>query len=251
MIISSERAFMKRRRFGLLSFTAGLVALSLAFIGCELDNADSVTRDVDADFTGFYTGNSGPLVSDNSGAEVSSLNLRQTGDEIELIDNNGLVFRGTLGEVTTDGGTATASFQFTGQTTAGQDVTGSGTLVGQGTSGTMTGTWIEPSLYGTISGIAVINPVVTNSPNPNPTQSVALAISPTSKTLSNNGDSQTFSATGGSGTYSWSIANVNLGGINNPTGPSTFYQRNANTGTNTIKVTDTLGATASAPIIQL
>ncbi len=238
---------MKRSRFVLFSFAAGLAVLSLALLGCELDNADSVTRDVDADFTGFYAGNSGPLVSQNSGAEVTSLNLRQTGDEIELIDNNGLVFRGTLGEVNSDGGTATATFQFTGETTAGNAVTGSGTLTGVGTSGTMTGTWIEPSLYGTISGIAVINPVVTNSPSPTPTNNtptnvttqVSISAVDAKTTLTFNGDTTTLLASGGTGTgWNWSLANSPGSGTLNNSGanPVTYTRQSA--GNNTVTVKD-------------
>jgi hypothetical protein len=149
-------------------------AAVVGLAGCELDNADSVTRDVGVDFSGFYTGDGGPLVSRNSGNEVTTLNLRQTGDELEAIDNNGLVFRGTLGEVQDSSGSSAASFTMQGYTTAGNDVTISGTLTGSGTSGTMRGTWIEPAIYGTVAGKATINLSPTNSPSTNTNSTITI-----------------------------------------------------------------------------
>jgi hypothetical protein len=240
---------MIRSRVIAAAFSAALVTLSLALLGCELDSADSVTRDVDADFTGFYTGNEGPLVSRNSGDEITMFNLRQTGDEIEIIDNNGMIFRGTLGDVNTSGGSATASFLFTGKTTEGMEITASGTLTGEGTSGTMTGTWIEPAFYATISGKATINPVVTNT-TPETTGTLSLiTITPSSATLLSNGETRGFSASGGSGSgYSWTVANSH-GELSVTAGSSTTYTRNS-VGDNTITVTDDAGHNKSATISQ-
>jgi hypothetical protein len=171
---------MKCGKKVLVALVAGLATLALALVGCELDNADSVSRDVGADFSGFYQGDpaGSEVVSPHTGAEITSFNLRQTGDEIELIDNNGLIFRGTLGEVNTSGGTATSSFQFTGETTAGNAVTGSGTLTGSDGLGTMKGTWIEDTLYGTIYAQGTISLIPTNSPSPGGDVTLTVSISP-------------------------------------------------------------------------
>ena len=170
---------MKISREGLVLLLVATLGISTLFLlGCEISAADSVVRNVGVDFSGVYDGvDSQSLVSQNSGAKVKSLNLIQTGDLLELVDNNGLIFRGTLGSVQNDGGIATASFTFTGSTTAGNEVTATGTLTGEGESATMKGTWIEPFLSGVINGDATINPVQTNSPTTGYTLTVS--ISPT------------------------------------------------------------------------
>ena len=130
---------------------------ALVFLGCEVGSSDSVTRTVSVDFTGFYdsTETNNDFVSPaNSGSRVTSLNLRQSGDQLEAIDNNGIVFNGTLSDSTLSSGTATANFELDGRTTAGQSVTISGSLSGSGTSGTMKGTWIEPDRYCYVVGDA-------------------------------------------------------------------------------------------------
>ena len=155
---------MKRSRewLGLLlTLIAGLTTLFL--LGCEIGEADSVVSNVEINYAGFYVGDGGSLVSEQTGAKTTSLNLRQTGDQLEAVDNNGIVFRGTIGSVVEE----TATFILDGSTTAGQTVTIDGTLTASGTEGTMRGTWIEPALYGTVSGKATINPSPTNSTDDN------------------------------------------------------------------------------------
>lgn len=164
---------MKRSREWLgvlLTLTAGLTTLFL--LGCEIDSADSVVRNVEINYAGFYVGDGGSLVSQQTGAKTTSLNLRQTGDQLEAVDNNGIVFRGTLGSIVDE----TATFVLDGATTAGQSVTIDGTLTASGTEGTMRGTWIEPALYGTVSGKATINPSPTNSPSPSTNTNTSVVI---------------------------------------------------------------------------
>jgi len=150
----------------LIAFYSLLAVATLVLVGCELQSADSFTRNVGVDFTGFYDStatNVNFVEPANSGSRVTSFNLRQYGDILEAIDNNNYVFRGTLGQVSSDSGSATASFTLEGQTTAGQPVTISGNLSGQGNSATMTGTWIEPGFYAYVNGDATINTITTNT----------------------------------------------------------------------------------------
>jgi hypothetical protein len=237
---------MKHLRFPSMILPFVLLATaSVVLIGCEAGSADSVTRNLDVDFSGFYVGNSGPLVSKNSGNPVTQLNLRQNGDQLEAIDNNNLVFRGTIGSF--DG--TTGSFEMTGKTTAGQPVTMDGTLTGEGTTGTMKGTWVEPSFYATISGTATINPVPTNAP-PNTNTVTALSVDPSSATLNTDGDTKTFTASGGTGTgYHWTLGDVNKGVVNTANGATVQYQR-VHAGTNTLTVTDSASSSATAIIKQ-
>jgi hypothetical protein len=124
--------------------------------GCNSDSAERIYREVALLVSGFYVpveGN-GTIVAGNTGAAVTSLNLRQAGDQLEGVDNNGVVFRGTIGRASEDA----ASFTLVGQTTAGEKVTISGNIqvpVGSGDA-TMRGTWIEPSVFGAVAARASV-----------------------------------------------------------------------------------------------
>ncbi len=164
---------MKRSREWMALFVTATVGVaSLFLLGCEIGDADSVVREVGINYSGFYVGDGGKLVSQQTGAQTTSLNLRQTGDQLEAVDNNGITFRGTIGSVVDD----TASFVLDGSTTAGQAVTIDGTLTASGTEGTMRGTWIEPVIIGTVSGQATINPSPTNSPSPSTNTNTSVVI---------------------------------------------------------------------------
>jgi hypothetical protein len=100
-------------------------------------------------------------VSNNSGNSITSLDLRQTGDSLEAVDNNGRLWRGNLGEVQN----GSSSFELNGQTTAGREGTFSGTLSSSGggssgsvsnAQGTMQGTYIESDRYSTFFATATI-----------------------------------------------------------------------------------------------
>ncbi|MBP7829890.1 MAG: hypothetical protein KA248_08235 [Kiritimatiellae bacterium] len=212
------------KRTGWMVFGWALVLLPpvfLALCGCEVGSADSVVRMVAVDFSGFYQGtgsNGTQMVSPaNSGDEVTLLNLRQNGDQLEAIDNNGIVFRGTLGNLVD----TTASFTLEGRTTVGRSVTISGTLSGEGTDGTMRGTWIEPNQYSTLYAEAVINPSPTNNPVGTYTLTVTInpsgagSVSPSGGSYSN-GAVVTLQATASTG-FSFSSWSGDLSGSSNPT----------------------------------
>ena len=225
------------KRALLLAAFLAVPILGLLLPGCEVGSADSVVREMGIDFSGFYVGaEGGALVSKNSGKAVEALNLRQNGDQLEAIDNNNSVYRGRLGNVVE----STASFTMEGATTAGQPVTLSGTLQGEGTSATLRGTWIEPDFYATISGVGTINPAPTNTNE--------LAISPSSANLSSDGATVIFTVSGGTPTYTWGVANTN-GTLSSTTGSSVTYTRQ-HAGENTVSVDDSAGKSASATITQ-
>ncbi len=197
-----------------------LVAIIVASTGCKIESGDEVRRDVSIDVTGFYTGvNGGSLIARVSGASVESIDLRQSGDLIEGYDNNGRIFRGRIGSVSD----SRASITLEGTTTQGVDGVISGYIDVSGSEATMTGTWFEDTLTSRVNGRAdVAEP------------SETLSISPSSATLNNNGDNQTFTASGGDGTYNWTLSNSNLGRITG-SGSSVQYTRTA-VGNNTITV---------------
>jgi hypothetical protein len=234
---------MKRCRIPAVAFCSLLLVSALLLLGCEIGNSDSTTRNISVNFTGFYdsTATNSDFVSPaNSGSRVTSFNLMQSGDQLTAIDNNNLVFHGSVGDASGDAGSGTANFQLEGQTTAGQSVTIAGTLSGANTGGnsalgTMNGTWIEPNLYAHILGDAIINAIVTNSPV-QPTGTTAVAISPTTVTLNSSGASANFTASGGGGGFSWSIGNGNLGTLTANGNLATYTRLIA--GTNTVTVSD-------------
>ncbi|HMP89596.1 MAG TPA: hypothetical protein PJ991_05320 [Kiritimatiellia bacterium] len=146
------------------------IMTSLLLSACKIDSANSVSRTVNAIVTGVYRNtdtnmNNGRLVSANTGNAVTSLDVRQAGDQLEAIDNNGIIFRGTIGNVSDNA----ASFNLEGRTTAGNRALISGNIQIGGGQGVMRATWIEDTLYGTVFGVANGPTVVTNIPSPNPT----------------------------------------------------------------------------------
>lgn len=139
-----------------------MAASAAAWTGCETDSADTLIRDVSVNYTGYYRpcdGNTA-IVSHNSGNRIRSLDLRQNGDRLEAIDNNGMIWRGSLGEPQN----GRSSFELRGRTTDGTEAVFSGILTssdaGQpssgGAQGTMTGTYIEPDRYSPFCGRATI-----------------------------------------------------------------------------------------------
>lgn len=133
--------------------------------GCEVGSADTVVAGSEGNFSGNYTNpNGGAMVTRNSGSAVTSLNISQFGNQLNAVDNNGILFKGTLGDVVN----SAAAFTLEGSTTAGAQVTVNGNLSASGSTATMNGVWAEPSFYSSIYGTAGITPI-TNSSSTNTT----------------------------------------------------------------------------------
>ena len=154
-------------------------------VACEVGSASTVNRDVAVDFTGFYNdGSSGTtaiVTPHNSGASVKSLSIRQSGDRLEAVDNNGILFKGDIGN-SPSATSPQAQITMTGKTTAGAKVTISGTISkgsASDTTATLYGTWIEPSFYATIRAVGSVSKTVTNAPPSTNTNLVIRATLPT------------------------------------------------------------------------
>ena len=172
---------MKTLRRSLPALLLGLAAGAL-IIGCTVDSANSTFRTVSVNVAGVYRydgnncANDGRFVTANSGRSVISLDVRQTGDSLEAIDNNGIVFRGTIGNVSD----STASYNLEGSTTAGNGVVISGSIEVGGGQGVMRATWIEDTFFATLCGSAngpsatTNAPIVTNATNGSITISAGL-----------------------------------------------------------------------------
>ncbi len=205
---------------------AGAAALALAvWTGCDVGSPDEVYRETGIIVSGYYAGQAdGRLTTENSGAPVTSMDVLQDGDQLQGVDNNGNIFRGSISSASE----ATARFQMEGSTTAGAAVTIAGSFDVSGTTSTMRGTWVEDALYGSVYATAT---VPTNAPNGggltiNPSGSIALAV----------GSSRQFSASGGTGNYTWTRSNTEIGTLAG-SGSSVTYAATA-AGTQTITLSD-------------
>lgn len=244
-----KRSFRFRAKAQAAILAAGLLG-AVFYTGCEIDSAESASREVGLVIAGFYTNpNGGPVVQKNTGAPITSLDLRQRGDRLEAIDNNGFIFKGTIGNVQGN----IASITLTGLTTAGNEGTISGTVevggaststLGAAASATLRGTWVEPSLFSTVYATASV-PVYTNGGG----GGCQLSIDPSSANLNAN-QTQTFTAKNGTSPYSWSITSGSSGGhfTTGTSSQSVTFQRDNDTVTTTIQVTDGQGCTATATI---
>ena len=136
-------------------WSVGLAMVGIAaggFVGCEVGSPDTAIREVGIIIAGFYANPNGNLVSQNSGQAIVSLSITQSGDQIEGVDNNGQIFRGTIGSASDTAATITLN----GRTTAGASGIIQATVNTSGTTATMQGTWAEATLYGTVYGQATV-----------------------------------------------------------------------------------------------
>ena len=74
----------KTARTAILLTALGLGATFL-LNGCNVSSGDNVVRNVDTDYSGFYTNPNGNVVSSVSGAAITSLDLQQTGDRLQAV----------------------------------------------------------------------------------------------------------------------------------------------------------------------
>lgn len=231
-------------KFKLLGILLLLATISVLIIGCSGDSGETLIRNVVLKVSGHYTNGGGPLPGSQTGNKTTAMNVRQTGDQIEATDNNGLIFKGTIGQATETEG----SFTLNGRTTAGQDVTISGTFsVPEGsTDGTMRGTWIEPSLTASFIGFAT---VPTNSPDSSGSSS-QLIIEPALVSISTT-DPIDFTATTGFSSYSFTVSDSSLGKITSVNNNKATYEAESGaSGKNTITVKVSGGKTATATVVH-
>jgi len=228
----NHHSIRRRIRPSATLLMAGFLALLLAGLGCVDSSSTSsdLVRNVNVDYTGIYVGTGDNLVSENSGEPIDSLNLVQSGGGLEAFDNNGNIWRGSLSRVNAD---ASSSFRLDGQTTIGNAAQIVGTLSGEGTTGSMTGTYIEDGIFGIVSATADITEVTTNAPTG------GLSISPTGDQTLTTGETRQFTASGGGNATDgimWTLSNNGIGRLSTTTGTTVTYTA-AGAGTQTITAT--------------
>jgi hypothetical protein len=240
---------MKHRipSFALSALTALIVAVTLLF-GCSGgDSAEVFSREVGLIVEGFYRHpDAGSLmVQRTSGNPVESMNLRQSGDQLEGFDNNGILFRGTLGRVSGD---SNASFTLEGRSTSGEPVTIAGNINVDGTTATLAGTWLEPTIASEVFAAAT---VPSNAP-PVAATNQAVTLNQALVTIEAENGTTTFTASGGTGDFSWSLGSGGLGSITSITGErnNTANYQATGVGINSVTVVDARGESATATVIQ-
>lgn len=202
--------------------------LPLVLAACDVGSADSVTGTVTDssgtvyDFSGTYypVESAETLVnpaSMQSGQLLTWLRLVQYGSKLEGYDNAKKTWSGKISSVSSSGN---ASFSLSGSTTTGHAVDIVGTLRYSDSSSVMDGSWIEDAgNAASIYAKAAVAPPATNSPSPDP---ASLSVSPSSRTVSPGG-SATFTASGASGTCTWSLSSTAYGSLSTTSGSSTTF----------------------------
>ena len=234
--------------------SAALAALlCFGFVaGCSTDSSDTFIRDVSVNFSGFYENpNSDRIVAQNTGSAITSLDLRQTGDTLEAVDNNGRIWRGSLGEVQN----GRSSFELNGQTTAGTEATFSGNISSSdggstgsvnSANGTMQGTFIEPSLFSTFYAEASI-PGSTGGSDDNSSGTMSLT---SGKSQLGSEGATILQVNGGTGPFSWVISSGGgqLSAASTTVRDNVYDRGTATNGPASIRVTDTTGKSATTTI---
>lgn len=226
--------------FRALALALALPLAALVLAGCDVDSTDSTTAVMSDNegniynYSGLYmsitntsgsTNGYGTLVfpaGRQSGTALIWMRLLQYGSALEAYDNAGLAWSGNVSAQNGE----TASFSLQGRTTAGNSVEIFGTLDYAAQLSTMDATWIEPGFAGSIFAQATVSPVATNSPVVTNTPTGNVSVSPTSKTLSTNGQFQVFTASGGDGSYTWSYVGTG-GSLASATGTTNTFTRTA------------------------
>jgi hypothetical protein len=157
----------------MIAVTAAFAA-GIGFMGCEISSSDETVRQVSLQIAGTYTNSSG-IPTRQSGSAVTTLTLLQSGDRLEGIDNFGRRWEGNIGRADT----RVATLTLEGQTTTGVPVVITGQIQVNGTTGTLSGIWVEPSLRANLSAEATVSAAPTPTPGPEATPTPGGGATPT------------------------------------------------------------------------
>jgi hypothetical protein len=157
----------------LLAF--GFLVTSVMLISCEINSGNDTVRNVTVNIAGTYRNESG-IPSRQSGAPTTRLSLTQSGDQLFGVDEHGIRWSG---RITRAEGNTFASLTLQGGTTAGGEVTLTGTVSVDGTTARFTGIWIEPGFTSNFSAEASVTPAPSPTPTPQPGPTPSPTPSPT------------------------------------------------------------------------
>ncbi len=136
---------MRRWMAGWMLVLAGLTG----WTGCELGSADESARASPLNVAGLYKDSAGgAIVSKSTGGTITQFNVIQRGDQLQVIDNLGRVYNGTLSD--------NGYFELRGVGPGGFEVLITGNIGTTTSTQTMTGTWVEPNLYATVRATTAV-----------------------------------------------------------------------------------------------
>ena len=151
----------KQLRIPFFGMLLGLLAGILLSTACDISGSNDVVRQVSLNIAGVYT-NDGGIASSQSGTPITVLSIQQRGDQLDVVDNLGARWTGSIGRADSN----LATFTLNGLTNTGVAVTITGSIAVDGTSASMSGTWIEPNLRSVVSATATVAGVITPTPVP-------------------------------------------------------------------------------------
>lgn len=125
------------------------LAVLVGWTGCELGSPDKDIRASPLNVAGLYKDSAGgAIVSKSTGGTITQFNVIQRGDQLQVVDNLGRVYNGTLSD--------NGYFELRGVGPGGFEVLVSGTFSSATGSLVMSGTWVEPSLYATVRATTAV-----------------------------------------------------------------------------------------------
>ena len=217
-------------RPSILAAMGAVAALLLAagLFGCDVGSIDSTTAQMSDNkgniynFAGLYmspssdTNSVGTLVypeGRQSGVPLTWLRLLQYGSVLEAYDNANQRWNGKISSIQG----SSANFSLRGRTSAGLSTEIVGTMIYEKSTSTIDAAWIEPAFAGTFIAKATVAPASTNNPVVGD-----LTLAPATATLSSTNKTQVFTASGGTGSYTWSH-NSSCGELSATSGSSITY----------------------------
>ncbi len=242
--------------FRALAAALALPLLALCLAACDVGSVDSTSAVVSDtkgniyNYSGMYMSASNTSGSTSgyaalvvpagrqSGTILTWIRLLQYGSVLEAYDNANQTW---YGNVSAQNG-ETASFTLSGKTTAGNSVEIVGTLTYISQQSTMDAAWIEPSFSGNIFAQATVSPVVTNTPP------AKFTLSPSAANFDTNDITETFTASGGTAPYTWSLLSSSLGSLSSSSGSSVTYTSAHIAGNNVITVKDSSSNSVTASV---
>ncbi len=141
----------------------------ILLLACEIESGNETVRNVSVQVAGTYRNSSG-IPARQSGNRITSLTISQSGDQLFAIDNQGGRWTGSIGRADNQ----VASVTLRGMTSAGGEVVITGNITVSGSTGVLSGMWVEPGYTSELFAEAG-----NLQPAPAPTQTPVPGITPT------------------------------------------------------------------------
>lgn len=223
-------------------FAALLAVLALLPLAClESSSGSNVVRETGITVAGTYSTSDGsPLVTNNSGEEITALTIRQSGSQLTGIDNNGNVYNGALGNVSGE----SANFNLESNISGRRSII-DGLIAVSGSEATISGRWVESDRLGSVSGSSAVSDNDDDDDDDDGGDGddgdddegdegddgddniLPLTITPAGNQELEVGQTRSFAADGGIGDYGWRFSDGSLGTLSQTSGANSTYTATA------------------------